>query len=75
MKPQQNLTSQQIKSLSIAAFIVTIFIIFVAYLPERYGKDYTGLGKKFGFSRLYQNHDEVDKKLKQKKENKILNKK
>ena len=60
----QNLSNNQIKKLTVLAIITTILVVFIAYLPARYGKDYTGLGKKIGFSRLYQDHNEVDKKLK-----------
>ncbi len=61
----QNLSNNQIKKLTVLAIITTILIVFIAYLPARYGKDYTGLGKIIGFSRLYQDHNEVDKKLKE----------
>ena len=60
----QNLSNNQIKKLIVLAIITTILIVFIAYLPARYNKDYTGLGKAIGFSRLYQDHNEVDKKLK-----------
>ncbi len=61
----QNLSNSQIIKLMIIAVITTIFIVFIACLPAQSGKDYTGLGKKIGFSRLYQDHNEVDKKLKE----------
>ena len=60
----QNLSDSQIKKLTVLAIITTILVVFIAYLPARYNRDYTGLGKILGFSRLYQDHNEVDKKLK-----------
>ena len=60
----KNLSNNQIIKLTIIAIITTILVVFIAYLPARYNRDYTGLGKIFGFSRLYQDHNEVDKKLK-----------
>ncbi len=59
----QNLSNNQIKRLTVIAIITTILVVFIAYLPAQHGKDYTGLGKLLGFSRLYQDHNEVDKKL------------
>jgi low affinity Fe/Cu permease len=61
----QNLSNNQVKKLIAVAIIITILVVFIAYLPARYNKDYTGLGKVIGFSRLYQDHNEVDKKLKE----------
>ena len=60
----KNLSNNQIIKLTIIAIITTILVVFIAYLPARYNRDYTGLGKILGFSRLYQDHNEVDKKLK-----------
>ena len=63
---QPNLSSQQLIKLSIIAIISTIIVVIVAVMPAQYGKDYTGLGKKLGFSKLYQDHNEVDKKIAEK---------
>ena len=60
----QNLSNSQIKNLTIIAIITTVLVVFVAYLPARYNRDYTGLGKVLGFSRLYQDHNKVAEKLK-----------
>jgi hypothetical protein len=70
----QNLSNNQIKNLTVIAIITTILVVFIAYLPARYNKDYTGLGKKLGFSKLYQDHNEVDKKIAE-KEAEMKNKK
>ena len=60
----QNLSNSQIKKLTVIAIITTILVVFIAYLPARYNRDYSGLGKVLGFSRLYQDHDKVAEKLK-----------
>ena len=60
----KNLSNNQIIKLTIIAIITTILVVFIAYLPARYNRDYTGLGKILGFSRLYQDHNKVAEKLK-----------
>ena len=60
----KNLSNNQIIKLTIIAIITTILVVFIAYLPARYNRDYSGLGKVLGFSRLYQDHDKVAEKLK-----------
>ena len=60
----KNLSNSQIVNLTFIAIILTLIIVFIAYLPARYNKDFTGLGAKLGFVRLYQNHDEVETKIK-----------
>lgn len=63
---QPNLSASQIKKATIIALISSLVIAIVAVLPAEYGKDYTGLGKILGFSRLYQNENAVDAKLAEK---------
>ncbi|PWA08831.1 hypothetical protein [Flavobacterium laiguense] len=60
---QPNLTSSQIVKATIIALVTSFVLAIVAVLPAEYGKDYTGLGKILGFSRLHQNDDEVEQKL------------
>jgi hypothetical protein len=60
---QPNLTSSQIIKATVIALATSFVITIVAVLPAEYGKDYTGLGKMLGFSRLHQNDNEVEKKL------------
>ncbi|MFV8342916.1 hypothetical protein [Flavobacterium sp. XS2P39] len=54
---QPNLTSSQIIKATGIALVTSFIITIVAVLPAEYGKDYTGLGKIVGFSRLHQNED------------------
>lgn len=54
---QPNLTSSQIIKATVIALVTSFIITIVAVLPAEYGKDYTGLGKIAGFSRLHQNED------------------
>lgn len=63
---QPNLSASQIKKATIIALVSSFVIAIVAVMPAEYGKDYTGLGKILGFSRLYQNHNQVDAKLAEK---------
>jgi hypothetical protein len=63
---QPNLSASQIKKATLIALISALVIAVVAVLPAQYGKDFTGLGKVLGFSRLYQKHDEVAEKLAEK---------
>ncbi len=51
---QPNLTSSQIIKATTIALITSLILALVAVLPAEYGKDYTGLGKVFGFTKLYQ---------------------
>ncbi|WP_310555083.1 hypothetical protein [Flavobacterium sp.] len=51
---QPNLSSSQIIKATIIALLMSLILAVVAVLPAEYGKDYTGLGKVFGFSRLHQ---------------------
>jgi hypothetical protein len=59
---QPNLSASQIKKATIIALVASFIIAIIAVLPAEYGKDYTGLGKKLGFSRLYQNPEEAEQK-------------
>ncbi len=54
---QPNLSSSQIIKATIIALITSLILAVVAVLPAEYGKDYTGLGKAFGFSRLHREED------------------
>lgn len=54
---QPNLTSSQIIKATITALITAVILAVVAVLPAEYGKDYTGLGKVLGFSKLHQSED------------------
>lgn len=56
---QPNLSNSQIKKASLLALIAAIIIGVVAVLPAEYGKDYTGLGKALGFSKLFVNHQDT----------------
>lgn len=60
---QSNLSISQIIKVSLIALLASLIISLIAVLPAEYGKDYTGLGKLLGFSRLYQEHNEADKKM------------
>jgi len=63
---QLNLSSSQIVKATLIALVTSTAIAIVAVLPAQYGKDFTGLGKALGFSRLYQNHNEVEDKVAEK---------
>ena len=63
---QPNLSTSQIKKATLIALISAFIIAIIAVLPAQYGKDFTGMGKVLGFSRLYQNHDEAAAKLAEK---------
>jgi hypothetical protein len=63
---QPNLSNSQIKKLTLIALISSLVIGLIAVLPAGYGKDITGLGKLLGFTRLYQDHKEVDAKIAEK---------
>jgi len=54
---QLNLTSSQIIKATVIALATSLILTVVAVLPAEYGKDYSGLGKALGFSRLYQSDD------------------
>jgi len=54
-KSQPNLSSAQIIKAIIIGLLTAFILAIVAVLPAEYGKDFTGLGKAFGFTRLYQN--------------------
>lgn len=54
---QPNLTSSQIIKATSIALITSLILAVVAVLPAEYGKDYTGLGKVFGFTKLHQEDD------------------
>lgn len=56
---QPNLTSPQIIKATIIALIISLILAVVAVLPAEYGKDYTGLGGAFGFTKLHQEADNV----------------
>ncbi len=49
---------QIIKSV-IIAFIIGVVVLVTAVFPAEYGIDPVGTGKLFGFSKLYQNNEEV----------------
>ncbi|WP_028665373.1 hypothetical protein [Runella zeae] len=62
---QPNLSAKQIKNATLLALISAVVIGVVAVLPAQYGKDYTGLGKILGFSRLYVSHQVTEAKATQ----------
>lgn len=58
---QPNLSSSQIIKATVIALITSLILAVIAVLPAEYGKDYTGLGKTLGFSRLHQEEDKSNK--------------
>lgn len=59
-KSQPNLSSSQIIKATGIALVTSLIITIVAVLPAEYGKDYTGLGKVFGFTKLHQEDDSIE---------------